>query len=458
MNEPQSSAGSPVGLETAPATRHETKLLPPPPPEAPPRRRSRLWIWILVLALAAAAGYYYWTQKKSAPAASDGSTGRKGGGRGAAAGAIQVVAVKAQKGNIAVYFNGLGAVTPLATVTIKSRVDGQLMSLHYKEGDIVHQGDLLAEIDPRPYQATLTQNEGQLVRDQALLANAKVDQTRYELLLKQNAIPEQQLATQKALVDQDEGIVKTDEGLIDAAKVNLIYTKITAPITGRVGLRLVDSGNIVHASDSNGLVVITEVEPISVIFTIAEDQLPQVLQKWQAGQRLVVDAFDRDMKTKLSTGTLDTIDNQIDQTTGTLKLRAIFNNSRNELFPNQFVNARMLVQEKTGVILLPAAAVQRNSNSTYVYLVQPTSKVTVRNITIGTTEGDQSEVVSGLQEGDTVVMTGIDKLQEGSQVVVHFPGEKPAPGQSGQAQGKNAAGQQQSGKPASQHGKGKKTD
>jgi multidrug efflux system membrane fusion protein len=407
----------------------------------------------MVLVLAAGAGAYYWTHRQSPPqqsggaATQTGTSGRRGaGGRGGQAGPIPVVAVKAQKGNIAVYFNGLGAVTPLATVLIRSRVDGQLMTVNYKEGDIVKQGDLLAEIDPRPYQATLDQTEGQLVRDQALLDNARVDQTRYETLLKQNAIQEQQLATQKALVVQDEGIVKTDRGLIDAAKVNLVYTKITSPITGRVGLRLVDAGNIVHAADTNGLVVITQIQPISVIFTIAEVQLPQVLQKWQHGQKFSVDAFDKDAGgTKIASGTLTTIDNQIDPTTGTVKIRASFSNSGFELFPNQFVNARLLVQEKTGVTLLPVAAVQR-STSTYVYLVKPDSTVTVRQITTGTTEGDQTEVTAGLQPGDVAVMTGVDKLQEGSKVVVHFPGEKPADGQGG---GKGQGRQGGKGKKAS---------
>jgi multidrug efflux system membrane fusion protein len=453
MNEQQPS----VALQTPPAPKHGSKphLELPPVEQPPPGRRRGLWIWLVILVVAAGAGAYYWTHRQNSgqkPAGTDaGTTGRRGpGGRGGAAGPIPVVAVKAQKGNIPVYFNGLGSVTPLATVTVKSRVDGQLMSLHYKEGDLVKQGDLLAEIDPRPYEAILMQYQGQLVRDQALLANAKVDQTRYETLLQQNAIQEQQLATQKALVTQDEGIVKTDEGLIDAAKVNLVYTKITAPITGRVGLRLVDAGNIVHASDSGGLIVITQIQPISVIFTIAEDQFPVVLQKSQQGQRFAVDAFDRDMTHKISSGTLTTIDNQIDQTTGTLKIRATFSNSANELFPNQFVNARLLVQEKTGVTLLPVAAIQRNSLNTYVYLVKPDSTVTVRQVKTGTTEADQTEITSGLQPDDVAVMTGVDKLQEGSKVVVHFPGEKTsdAPSGKGQGQGRGAGGSGGKGKKA----------
>jgi multidrug efflux system membrane fusion protein len=240
------------------------------------------------------------------------------------------------------------------------------------------------------------------------------------------------LATQKATVAQDEGIVKTDQGVIDAAKLNLVYSKITSPIDGRVGLRLVDPGNIVHAADTNGLLVITQIQPISVIFTIAEDQLPAVLQRYRAGQRLEVDAFQRDGKTKIAQGYLSTIDNEIDQSTGTLKLRAQYNNSGYELFPNQFVNARLLVQEKTGVVLLPTTAIQRNTNSTYVYLIRPDSTVTVRNIVVGTTEGDQSEITSGLNPGDQVVMTGVDKLTEGAKVRISKGGAG-AKGQGGAA-------------------------
>jgi multidrug efflux system membrane fusion protein len=369
-----------------------------------------------VLAIAAVALYFYWPNikgNKSGTAAQGGAD--KKGGRGALP---PVVAVKSTRGNIGVYYTGLGAVTPIYTVTLKSRVDGELMSVHYKEGDIVHKGDLLIEIDPRPYQVALTQAEGTLLKDQATLDNARIDLKRYETLLTQNAVPEQQLATQKATVAQDEGVVKTDQGLIDAAKLNLVYSKITSPIDGRVGLRLVDPGNIVHAADTNGLLVITQIQPISVIFTIAEDQLPAVLTRYRAGQRLEVDAFTRDGKTRIAQGYLSTIDNEIDQSTGTLKLRAQFNNQGYELFPNQFVNARLLVQEKTSVVLLPTTAIQRNTNTTYVYLIKPDSTVTVRNITIGTTEGDQSEITSGLNPGDQVVMTGVDKLTEGAKVRV----------------------------------------
>jgi multidrug efflux system membrane fusion protein len=332
-----------------------------------------------------------------------------------------VVATKSRKGDIGVYYSGLGAVTPLATVTVRTRVDGQLMTVRYREGDTVHQGDLLAEIDDRPYQAVLTQAEGQLTRDQATLENARIDLVRYQQLVPLKAIPEQQLATQQATVHQDEGVVKIDQGLIESAKVNLVYCKITAPLTGRIGLRLVDPGNVVHASDSNGLVVITQMDPISAIFTISEDQLQAVLQKMTAGQTLEVDAYDRDGKVKLAQGSLTTLDNQIDPTTGTLKLRATFNNAKGTLFPNQFVNARLLVQDKRGVTLVSNAAIQRNSQATYVYVVQANSTVTVRQITLGTTEGDDSEVTSGLVPGEVVVMTGVDKLQEGSKVNVQIP-------------------------------------
>jgi membrane fusion protein, multidrug efflux system len=408
-----------------------TPVAPGPTERAPartdkPSRRRWPWVLLAVLLLLALGAYFLWPKMTGTKTA--GPAGAKGAAKGAAP--IPVVVTKSRTGDIGVYYTGLGAVTPLATVTIKTRVDGQLVSVRYREGDTVKKGDLLVEIDDGPYQAALTQAQGSLIRDQALLANARIDLGRYEILVPQQAIPEQMLATQRALVTQDEGIVKLDEGQVESAKVNLAYCKITAPVSGRIGLRLVDSGNIVHAADTNGLVVITQMDPISVIFTISEDQLQAVLKKIAAGQTLEVDAYDRDSMTKLAQGSLTTLDNQIDPTTGTLKLRATFDNSKGTLYPNQFVNARLLVQEKHGVTLVPTAAVQRNSQATYVYVVKADSTVTVRQITVGTTEGDDSEVTKGLMPGEVLVMTGVDKLEEGSKVNVQASSAKSAPASS----------------------------
>jgi multidrug efflux system membrane fusion protein len=385
-------------------------------------RLRLLWLWLLILVVLG-LGVYYLRAKKSnsmvgnVPPASPGLRVR-------GPTVIPVVVANTWKGNIGVYFLGLGAVTPIYTVAVKSRVDGQLMRVLYKEGDLVHEGDLLVEIDLRPYQVQLTQAEGQLMKDQATLDNARIDLARYQTLLAQRAAPEQQLATQKALVAQYEGILKTDQGLIDSAKLNVLYCHITAPITGRVGLRLVDPGNMVRASDSTPLVVITQVQPISVIFTLGEDQLPVVLQRLRAGQRLKVEAYDRSKATKLATGWLTTVDNQIDPSTGTLKLRAAFQNLDNALFPNQFVNVRLLVEEKHGVTLAPTAVIQRNSQMTYVYVVKPDSTVTVRPVTVGTTEGDESEIAAGLTPGEVVVMTGVDRLREGVKVSAQIGDDK----------------------------------
>lgn len=404
-------------LEIA-APEHPPKLLEPPatdsPKQQPPQRKRRWWPYVLLAVILLAVLYLALHGSGTSSGAT--KAGAAKGGRGAAGGVTPVVYAAAKTGNIGVYVTGLGAITPIYTVTVKSRVDGQLMTVHFKEGDLVKQGEPLIEIDSRPYEAVVEQMTGQLARDQALLENAHVDLTRYQKLLAENAIPEQQYATQKATVDQDEGTVKNDQGLLDAAKLNVAYCHIVSPITGVVGLRLVDPGNIVHATDTNGMIVITQVQPISVIFPISEDQLPPVLQKIHAGQKLEVDAWDAGMQKKIATGTLSTLDNEIDQTTGTLKLRADFPNTDRTLFPNQFVNARLLEQEKKGVTLLPSAAIQRNTNNTYVYLIKPDNSVTIRNIKVGTTEGDQSEITSGLSPGDKVVMTGVDKLQEGSKV------------------------------------------
>ena len=397
--------------------------MPPQIKEKPRRSSARGWPWLLFLIALAAGGYFLWPKLK--PAQPSNATTAAAGHKGRGAGAIPVVAVRAQKGNIGVYINGLGNVIPIYTVTVKSRVDGELTKVLYTEGQLVHQGDLLMEIDQRPYEVMLEQAEGQLAKDQATLNNARVDQARYEKLLSQNAIPEQQLSTQKAMVASAEGAVKADRGAIDNAKLNLVYCHITSPFTGRVGLRLVDPGNIVHAGDSNGLVVITQMDPISVIFTIAEDQLPAVARKMRAGQHLTVEAWDRALTKRIGTGVLQTIDNQIDQTTGTVKLRAQFDNQNSELFPNQFVNARLLVEEQHGVTLVPNGAIQRNSQNTYVWVVKPDQTVTVRQVTLGTTEGDQSQVASGLDPNEVIVTDGVDKLQEGTKVTARLPGEKP---------------------------------
>jgi multidrug efflux system membrane fusion protein len=402
--------------------RNEVEVRPSISPGLPGKeRKRRWWVWLLALAVLAYGAY----RVRKGMVAPQAATVTAPGSRPARDyGAVPVVAVQATKGDIGVYFTGLGAVTPIHTVAVKSQIAGYLMQVLYKEGQIVHQGDALAEIDPRPYQVMLENAEAGLLRDQANLDNAKVDLQRYQTLVPLHAVPEQQLATQGALVKSYEGIAKTDQAQIDTAKLDLVYCHITAPISGRVGLRLVDPGNYVTPTDATGLVVITQIEPISVIFTLPEDQLPAIVKQMDAGARLRVDAYDREMKTKIAQGWLETMDNQIDPTTGTVKLRANFDNRDGALFPNQFVNAKLLVEEKNGVTLIPTAAVQRNSQQTYVFLVKPDSTATIRTITIGTAEGDESEITSGLAPGDVVVMTGVDRLQEGTKVRFQKGGEK----------------------------------
>ena len=325
-----------------------------------------------------------------------------------------VVVEPARAGDVAVYVNGLGTVTPLRTATVRPRVDGELIKVHFTEGQLVKEGQLLAEIDPRPFEVQLMQAEGQMAKDQALLANAKIDLERYQTLFKQDSIARQQVDTQAALVRQYEGSIKANQSAIQSARLQLTYSKVTAPISGRLGLRQVDEGNVVRSGDANGLVVITQLQPVSVIFSIPQDQLPLVLKK----EKLPVEAWDRENRNRIATGRLITVDNQIDPQTGTVKVKAQFPNDDLRLFPNQFVNARMLVDTRKGAVTIPSAALQRGVQGLFVYVVREDSTVTVRPVKPGPDDGGRIAIESGVAAGERVAVDGLDRLREGARVEV----------------------------------------
>jgi multidrug efflux system membrane fusion protein len=393
------------------------------------RWRSSRWFVpgaiVAAIAILAPGGWYFFVrQDAAAPAAKDATSkdaksGKAGKGGGMDPNRAQpVAAAAARTGDINLIQTALGTVTALRTVTVKPRVDGLLQSLAFKEGTLVHAGDALAQIDPAPFQVALDQAEGTLARDAAQLANARIDLERYRKLATQDSISQQQVDQQAAMVRQLEGTVKISQAQVDNAKLQLSYTRITAPLGGRLGLIQVDAGNMVHGSDANGIAVITQVDPISVVFTIPQDTLPRVLARLSAGDRPPVDAWDRENKSLLSKGTLVTTDNQIDVTTGTVRLKATFANGDGKLFPNQFVNVRMVVDTHKDAVLVPPAAVQRGAQGTVVYVVKEDGTVQLRAITTGATDGPATEVITGLKAGERVITDGVDRIREGAKVEV----------------------------------------
>jgi multidrug efflux system membrane fusion protein len=386
----------------------ETTLPDKPVPQKPSNAGRQLGLLILVAGIAT-AGWWLYGRQQQQPAPQQGRVNPY-------ATAMPVVAAPAVTGDIDITLNALGTVTSLATVTIKSQISGYLINVAYQEGQVVKKGDLLAEIDSRPYQLALQNAEGALARDQAMLQSAELDLKRYQELAKTNAVSRQQLDQQAALVGQDKGNVLSDQAQIETQKLNILYCHIVAPVSGRVGLRLVDQGNYVTPGDATGLVVITQFQPITVIFPVAEDNLPQITKRLKESKTLPVTAFDRSGTVKLATGELKTIDNQIDTTTGTVRLRAEFANDDETLFPNQFVNVRLLVDTLKGATVVPSAAIQRGAPGTFVYLLNADQTVTVKPVKLGPANGDRVAIESGLSPADRVVIDGADKLRSGAKV------------------------------------------
>jgi multidrug efflux system membrane fusion protein len=398
----------------------------PEGPEERERRKRRRWIWIGVVLVVLLAIFivYRVTSVKSSSSQSAGAAGGKG-----QTGPAAITTAETTTGNMNVYVEALGTVTPVATVTLYSQITGRVIAVHYREGQLVTKGQALVDIDPRPYEATLTQAEGQLQRDQGVLAEAKMDLARYQAAFARNAIAKQQLDDQEQIVQQDEGTVKADQGTVDYDKVELAYCHIVAPVSGRVGLRLVDPGNTVFSGSSSTLVVITQLQPITVVFNVSEDDLPQVQAQLKGNKKLEVDAFDRSDAKQIGTGTLTSLDNQIDTTTGTVKFRATFANPDLALFPNQFVNARLLVSTLENATLVPNAAVQHNGTAAFVYVVNSNSTVTVQPIKTFTND-ENNTAAQGVNPGVTVATSGFDRLEDKAKVAVHN-GKQRSGGQGG---------------------------
>ena len=376
--------------------------------------KSRAWVWLIILAIIVAAGYFLYRQYQSmqTEAAARNNNRQK---------AVPVTTAKAQKTNMNVYVGPvIGTVTPIYTENITSRVQGQIVNIYYREGQTVHKGDPLIDIDPRPYQAAVTQMEGMLARDQAVLAEARIDLDRYQAAYSRNAIAKQQLDDQTQIVAQDVGTEKNDEGQLENARVNLTYCHITSSIDGRVGLRLVDLGNIVQANSTTPLVVVTQLQPITVIFSVDQGFLTQIQQQLREGHTLEVDALDREQQTKIASGKLLTLDNQVDVTTDTVKLRASFSNADNMLFPNEFVNARLLLTTQNNDTVVPSAAIQRNAQGAFVYLIGSDQTASVHNVTPGVIDNNLT-AVTGISPGDVVATAGFNALQDGIKVTL--PGQ-----------------------------------
>jgi membrane fusion protein, multidrug efflux system len=398
------------------------------PENEPPK--SRFWIWAILIVLIVGGVVAYRLYSPSQPAVAGGQGGRGAFGANLT---VSVAASQVQRQDVPYYLTGLGSVTAFYTVTLHTRVDGQIMKVFFKEGQFVKEGDELAEIDPRPYQVALDQGQGQLAKDEASQADAKVDLGRYQQLWQEGVIARQQLDSQQATVGQFDGAIQSDKAQIENEKLQLAYSRITSPISGRVGLRLIDPGNIVHAADTNGMLVITQVQPIAVVFTLPEDQLPEVVSEMR-NKQLTVEAYSRDDNTKLAEGRLQTIDNQIDQTTGTIRLKAEFDNHDLSLWPNQFVNMRLFLNVRKDARVVPSAAIQKGADGSFVYVVKSDNTAEYRPVQIDFSEGNYTVVKSGLQPGESVVVDGQDKLQQGTKVAVRQGGrqgsENQNPGQS----------------------------